>query len=180
MEFGRIDPSQIALFSAAFVALITDLKSGRIFNWLTFPLLLVGLAYGVATGGPQGLLQSLSGVGVGLLLFAWIFWLGHMGGGDVKLLIGFGAWVGPKETVEIALVAVLLGGALALLQLLIRGRARDFFERVRRFFLSLVVRELEFEALKINRALTLPFGVPLSMAAVLVELSHPLQRMVIL
>ena len=59
----------MAIGSAA-IAVATDLKYRRIPNGLTLPVLGTGVAYGLISGGPGGLLPSLAGilVGGGLLL----------------------------------------------------------------------------------------------------------------
>jgi prepilin peptidase CpaA len=61
---------------------------------------------------------------VGLLLFLPLFALRAMGGGDVKLLAAFGAWLGPALVCWVAVYGAIAGGALALPLVLWRGRLR--------------------------------------------------------
>ena len=61
---------------------------------------------------------------VGLLLFLPLFALRAMGGGDVKLLAAFGAWLGPVLVFWVAVYGAIAGGVLALLLVLWRRRLR--------------------------------------------------------
>src|SRR5579863_3746057 len=67
------------------VATFTDLRSRRIPNWLVFPFFGCGLVVSVRLHGWQGAEQSLYGAGLGLLIYGFLFWMGGMGAGDVKL-----------------------------------------------------------------------------------------------
>ena len=50
---------------------------------------------GILTAGASGLLVSLEGTALALLLFGWVWALKGMGMGDLKLAAGVGAWIGP-------------------------------------------------------------------------------------
>ena len=102
----------IAIGLAA-IAAATDLKSRRIPNWLTLPVLGTGVAYGLISGGPGGLLTSLAGilVGGGLLLGPAV--MGAMGRGDLKFQAAAGALMGPWFAAGSLALAAVLGGLLA-------------------------------------------------------------------
>lgn len=180
---GRIEllPSAIVLISA--VAVATDLARGRIYNWLTLPALLAGLVFSATTAGLTGLLAALAGAAVALLAYGWMFLLRFMGGGDVKLLMAIGAWCGslgfpegPQATLKTALLSVLLGGVMAFFQLLFKGRIVEFYRKVHRSVLSLVVKELEPVFPQVDRKLTMPFGIPIAAAACWVVLDDPFAK----
>src|SRR5262245_38719303 len=90
-------PAEVAwLVSAVLVeAAVIDGWKLRVPNWLTFHFALGGLIYATWLGGGQGLLWSLTGAGLGLALLLPLYAIGGMGAGDVKLLAGVGAWIGP-------------------------------------------------------------------------------------
>src|SRR5262245_23989745 len=85
------------------VAAVIDGWKFKVPNWLTFPLIISGWLLGVyyyLAGAPypddlsNRIAASLWGtvLGLGLLLPAYA--IGGMGAGDVKMQMGFGAWVG--------------------------------------------------------------------------------------
>lgn len=168
--------STVAIFILALVASVTDVARGRIFNWLTLPMTFGAFVYAAFTQGWSGLGHSLLGFGLGLLFYGWMFWIGVLGGGDVKLLMAFGAWGGAQYVGEVAIMGILLGGVMSAIMLLVQGHFMHFSKKVYRFVLSLVVKELEVEMVQINRKLTMPFGVPISCAALWVLLGHPLEH----
>lgn len=102
------------LAAALIVATITDIKSQRIYNWLTFPLILSGLATHTIFGGLEGLKFSGAGLGIGFVVMAVPYFLGVMGAGDVKLMTGIGAWLGASTTFTAFLFTCIAGGVYAI------------------------------------------------------------------
>lgn len=108
--------------SAAGIAAATDVWSRRIPNWLTFGTLALGLALNSWLSGLEGAVAAIVGAALGLLFLAPFFALGVMGAGDVKLLAGLGALLGPRLLVSVAIYAALAGGVVSAVFLLRRGR----------------------------------------------------------
>jgi prepilin peptidase CpaA len=103
------------LVSAILVeAAVIDGRQHRVPNWLTFHFVLGGLAYAAWSGGRDSLLWSLAGTGVGLFSLLPLYAIGGMGAGDVKLMAGLGAWMGPWLTLGAFVTTVLVGGGMAL------------------------------------------------------------------
>ena len=117
----NMTPAHIAGLAIAAIACVTDLRSRRIPNVLTFGAALAGLVYQLATGGIDGLGQGALGWLVGVVAFILPFALGGLGGGDVKLLGALGAWLGPSDAVWLALYTGAAGGAMAVVVSLING-----------------------------------------------------------
>jgi len=92
------------------VACGIDLWKFRIPNKLTGPLILSGLVYHVAVGHVAGLSFAVLGVLVGTLPFGLLYAKGAMGAGDLKLMAGVGAWMGPWFTVHVLIVSGLATG----------------------------------------------------------------------
>jgi prepilin peptidase CpaA len=138
---------------------------GKIYNWLTFPGIALGLVYGLWSGGVSGLGSALGGVVLGLVLYGWMFWIRVMGAGDVKLLMALGAWGGPRFAVDVAVLGVVLGGVLAVLILIARGRIGDFVRRLKTFLMSVLIKELEVVGPRIDHQLKMPFGLSIAGAA---------------
>jgi prepilin peptidase CpaA len=95
-------------------ACITDLRSRRIPNVLTFGAAAAAAAYHFATGGSHALGLTAAGWVVGLLVFIVPFALRGLGGGDVKLLAALGAWLGPTDIVWLAVYTAIAGAVMAL------------------------------------------------------------------
>ena len=95
------------------VATVTDLRSRRIPNWLVLPFLACGVLVSSWNQGWHGLGQSLQGLGLGVLLYGILFWLGGMGAGDVKLAASIGAWIGPWQLFIALIITSLVGGVFA-------------------------------------------------------------------
>jgi len=72
---------------------VSDLKTGRIPNWITVPGAVLGLALQSYHDGFQGALSSLVGAALGVGIFMVLYLAGGMGAGDVKLFGAVGALV---------------------------------------------------------------------------------------
>ncbi len=160
-------PLWLATFAAALVALsVSDLQFRKLPNLGTAALLLVGLARAFVAGGLSFAGLALAGAAVGLALLLFQFLRGWMGAGDVKLLCGIGAWVGPMGAVWVFLFGSVVGGILSIVSFL----RLDHRER------SLVLHNMALFALargahlpapsEISRSRGIPFGVALSIAAI--------------
>lgn len=102
------------VLTAALIAAVTDLWKYRIYNQLTWPLLLSGLIYHCIASGGNGGTAALVGVFVGMFPFLLLYLLGGMGAGDVKLMAGLGAWLGPALTLQVVLISWLAAGVYSL------------------------------------------------------------------
>jgi prepilin peptidase CpaA len=86
------------------MAAALDLKFRRIPNVLTVAGVVAGLVLR-AFGGGSAVIAGCEGVGLGLLLTVPFFFLGALGGGDVKLVAAVGAFLGPKDLSGAALLS---------------------------------------------------------------------------
>ena len=105
-------------------AAVSDWSTRRIPNWITFSLALTGLARGLDPASPLGLRGAVLGLAVGFALTFVYFALGAMCAGDVKLLAGVGAWLGPWGALQVFLAEAVIGALLALAQAASQGRLR--------------------------------------------------------
>jgi prepilin peptidase CpaA len=102
-------------------ACVTDVRSRRIPNLLTFGAAAAGIALHSGLGGWNGFQTATMGWLAGTALFLPFFLLGGMGAGDVKLLAALGAWLGPRDAFWMAVYGSLAGGAMAVGVALIHG-----------------------------------------------------------
>lgn len=101
-----------AVITAGYGA-FTDLKSHKIYNKLTMPVIASGLLLNIILGGIHGLGDSLLGLFLGFsFLFLWL--LGMLKAGDVKLYMAVGALAGWRFCGYTMIYSILLGGAAAL------------------------------------------------------------------
>lgn len=107
------------------IAVITDLRSNRIPNWLVFPFLAAGLTVSGVLHGSAGLGRSALGILVGASVLGIFCWLGGMGMGDLKLCAAIGAWIGPSQLAVALAMTGIVGGVMALCWALAGGFLRD-------------------------------------------------------
>jgi prepilin peptidase CpaA len=103
---------------------VEDVSRRRISNWTSGGALVAGLIVHFAQKGWSGVLHSLFGAVIGFSVFLVFYLLGGMGGGDVKLMAGFGALLGDARIVPAALLAATSGGLMAAIYLAVRALAR--------------------------------------------------------
>ncbi len=101
-------------------ATVDDLRRRQIANWIPVVALVSGLAWQVSQSGWRGALDSVLGTVAGFAVFLVFYLLGGMGGGDVKLMAGFGALLGARRLFEASLWTAGIGGLLAVAVLAIR------------------------------------------------------------
>ena len=99
------------VISASLVGAACDLACHRIPNWLTAPMLFVGILVAVWYGGWMGLVDSLSGCCLMAVPYVILFVIAGGGAGDAKLMGAIGAWLGISMGV-VALLCVAVTGAL--------------------------------------------------------------------
>lgn len=106
--------AQVAIALAVGVAASTDdLMRRRISNLIPAAALASGVAVNSVMSGWHGTLSSVLGALAGFAVFLVFYLLGGMGGGDVKLMAGFGAIIGLGHLLEAALWTAAIGGLLA-------------------------------------------------------------------
>jgi prepilin peptidase CpaA len=172
---------------AMIVAAIIDGWKLKVPNWLTFPLIFSGWALGLVhdlgwlnSTGSGGIGASLAGTALGFALLLPVYSIGGMGAGDVKMQMGFGAWIGafyglartPSHPGALWIVfwafvvAALLGGVIALGMILLRGQLRRNLANTRAILGDLVgsggiAAAADRAAQRKARMHLLPYGIPL-------------------
>lgn len=108
-----------ALFLLA--ACYTDIRTMKIPNKLTIAFIVTGLCLQLGASGFGGLWFGIKGslIGFGIMLLLYLF--GAVGGGDVKLFAGIGAWTGSMFVFSSLIYSVVAAGILGLVILLARG-----------------------------------------------------------
>lgn len=160
----------------AAISFYTDLAHRKIYNAVTVFGMLTGLGISLASSGFSGFFSSLLGMGIAILMFGWLFVFRVLGAGDVKLLMAFGALGGVRYCAETAILSLLVAAAFGVIQLAYLGKLRVFAHKLKRFFLSLFVKELVFDLPPADPTVTFPFGVAMAIASVWMMLENPFVR----
>lgn len=96
------------------VAAVEDLRRRQIPNWIPVAAMAGGLMIAFRDHGWPGAGSSILGLVAGFGVFFIFYALGAMGGGDVKLMAGFGAVLGWGRIWEASLWTAAVGGIVAL------------------------------------------------------------------
>lgn len=173
--------------AAMIVAAVIDGWKLKVPNWLTFPLILTGLTLGAIHDlgwlrgtGDGGVGAALAGTALGFALLFPVYAIGGMGAGDVKMQMGFGAWIGAfyglagTESHPGAMwivfyafcLAAVIGGVLATGMIFLRGQLRKNMTNTRSILGDLfsskgVANASEKAADRKPTMHLLPYGIPL-------------------
>jgi prepilin peptidase CpaA len=114
----------VAVVSA--VAVTEDVRHRKIPNSLCAAVLLIGVLSAGFSRGWDGISDGILGAVFAFSVFLVPYMLGGMGGGDVKLMAGFGALTGAHGVVPAVILVAAAGAASSILILLyrwLRGQA---------------------------------------------------------
>lgn len=128
--FADLTITQGVAIAVAVAGCVTDLRTRRVPNGLTFGAALGGIAWGAVSGGWTGLGWAAAGWATGLAVFLPFFLLRGIGGGDVKLVAALGAWLGPVGALWVGAFAALAGGPLALVVAASSGYLKQAFSNI--------------------------------------------------
>jgi prepilin peptidase CpaA len=154
------------VIGAATVAAAFDLRSRRIPNALTGPLLFGGLAYAATVAGLPGCLDALAACALLAAPYVVLFVCADGGAGDAKLMGALGAWLGLLDGTA-ALLAVCLSGVIFALVFALWSRRFDSVKQrlslVARGLLHLPFRRVSPRAVAAaiparNEGLPMPYG----------------------
>lgn len=107
-----------------------DIDTQFVFNVMTYPSIFLGILY---NGTNANLKWSLAGGLIAWLLFEsvmflslWLLGKEGMGGGDVKLAILIGVWLGPAQLMVALSLAFVIGTLIGIMLLLRQGQSKPF------------------------------------------------------
>ena len=162
---------QIVLLLMVAVAAVYDIRFRRIPNWLVLTGLVLGLGLNTFWFQWRGARASLMGIGLAFLIYFPLYLLRGMGAGDVKLMAAIGAIVGAANWFGIFIVSSLLGGVVAIVLLLSRGRLMNSLWNIGFLFQRLFSLKAPYarEELDISspKSIKLPHGVAIAGGSVI-------------
>ncbi len=173
----------VVLCAGMILAAIIDGWAFKVPNWLTLSFVLSGWGLGLLhslevpiDAGTGGIGSSLMCTALGFALLFPVLAIGGMGQGDVKMQMGFGAWVGAfwpaRQGLETVLFAfclgAIVGGVFGLIIMVLRRRFGSNADQFREIFTDLQILMSQGPAKAAERAnarrptwVRLPYGVPL-------------------
>lgn len=164
---------QWALVLVLMVAVYTDWRWHRIYNWLTMPAFGLGLLLSLVMGGVPGLLSSLAGAGIAAVVFLLLYLFAKMGAGDLKLMVAIGAWLGYPLIVTVMIDVALVGGVISLLFAIRYGALRPVLRNLYYFVLAFFTPGAKPESVLAKSALPpFPYGVAIAIGT-LIAMIYP-------
>ncbi|MCG4453535.1 prepilin peptidase [Pseudomonas sp. MMS21-TM103] len=127
----------IVLLGLLGVAVVSDIRSHRIPNFLVVLGLVLGLVGQAYAGGIGGLGDGVLGLLIGFGIFLPFYALGGMAAGDVKLMAMVGSFLAPQPALWAAFFSLMAGGVCGLLLVLLRGQMK---QTLGRYWLMLMAR----------------------------------------
>jgi prepilin peptidase CpaA len=120
MDAGRLAMDGL-LLAVAGAAAVTDVRSGRVPNVLTYGAAVAGLALNAfLRPAGLGLGPAFAGLAVGFVPLFLAYLAGGLGGGDVKLMGAAGAFLGPYHAAVALLYSCLAGAVLSVALILFK------------------------------------------------------------
>ena len=114
--------AEIVMAAGMTIACYTDLRTTKIRNWLTFPMMLLGLIINTVVGGCAGLAMSAIGLVVAFAFYFVMAAMGVLAAGDGKLMMGVGALMGVAFVAEATLASMILFIPVGLGYLIVTGK----------------------------------------------------------
>ncbi len=105
---------ELATLVASLIAAVIDGFTGEIPEWLTVPTIVLGIAYAAVSGYA---VPSIAVAAITLAVGYALYYTGQLGGGDVLLLAGIGAWIPTVVPENFGILAYVLNTPLTILVL---------------------------------------------------------------
>lgn len=159
------------VLGASLAAAITDVRSRRIPNALTLPLVVTGLLYALLHEGFGGLGQAAAACVLVALPYMLLFVFAGGGAGDAKMMGAIGAWLGLEAGVVVLLAVAVTGAVFGLLNLAFRRQLGLGLRRIGASFYVMMVAlcsgrkgwamikpDPEQSTEAVDKRLTMPYG----------------------
>jgi prepilin peptidase CpaA len=156
------------VIGASLAAAIIDLRTRRIPNIVTVPLLAAGFLYAALNDGLEGFVGAAAACVLLALPFVLMFLFAGGGAGDAKFMGAIGAWLGLPHGVIVLLSVGAVGIVLAIGKALAAGKLRAVLASTYLSFYSFVLSLMGYGATEAAIAedqvngrvgLTVPYGV---------------------
>ena len=156
------------------IAAVNDLATRRIPN----RLLLAGLGgalllHALSAAPGRALLEALGGMSLGLIVFLPFYLVRGMAAGDVKMMAVVGAFTGPGEALEIAVLTWCAGGVMALCLVLLRSRLKLALVNIGHLVSGLMVPGGRLNQTTLEHSAgSMPYGLAIAVGTIAVLVRH--------
>ena len=113
------------LITISIIAIFTDLKYGKIYNWLTLPALLIGIIIVIFTTPLNLIPLHFISLLISIFISIPLFQLGWLGGGDIKLLYAFSIHFLPINFFLLFLIISIAGGLFATYYMIFKPKQKN-------------------------------------------------------
>ncbi len=134
-----IELKLVIISALLLLALVSDLRTYRIKNSITYSFMLVGLTANLAMEGPKGVMFSLQGIIMPVAGLIVLYMMRVIGAGDIKLLSAVGAVMGAGFALYAIVYSFICGGVIASLLILIRRNGIERFKYLFSYIKSCVI-----------------------------------------
>jgi len=156
VEEAMINWVDVILIVATLYCVYTDIKERKIKNYITFPLMGIGLIYNVCIAGLSGAWFSLKGILLSAILTLPLSLVGGFGMGDVKLFMAIGSVKGFVFSLGTIIYSLFTSVLLSLL-----FKPREFFKVIKNIY-NMAIGVLYRNPFKISKeksALVIPYAI---------------------
>ena len=156
---------QVLLYGVMILCAASDLATGKIYNQITYPAVVLGLVLAGVSGGVEELGWHAAGFSIGFIPFFILFLFKGMGGGDVKLMAAAGAIMGYPLIVAGLFHTILVGGVVAVSVMLWKG---VLWRGLRNALWTMITWALPVQTRKLDPANSqkIPFGVAIALGSI--------------
>lgn len=167
----------VPLLVVLLLAAITDLRERKIYNKLTYPALPIGLIVHTVALGWEGLFAGLTAALIMFVLGLLMMPVGIIKGGDIKLFVVVGGFVGGAGLFQVVFYSVFAGALLGIVMGLLNGYLWTLLKRIgsliRGYFRMIAYRTSNLKPhLEPDERSKLPFAVAILMGGLLTLSDH--------
>lgn len=112
--------STILLLVILSISMISDLKIGKVKNWIIISGLVLSLLFQIRFLGLKGIGIFILGIGLPVVMLFLLFLFRVMGAGDIKLISVVGGFLGPRAVFQCIVITFILGAVFALIKIIIK------------------------------------------------------------
>lgn len=148
-----------AVIILLFTALISDLRTCKIKNKYILLFSVSGCLINLVMYGRNGLVQSIAGFFLPIILLFMLFALKMMGAGDIKLFAAIGSIMGVRFVACNMVYSFMAGGIIAFIVILLRKKAAERIRKLIAYLKScfLCFRLLDYNGFKSDKQSAIRF-----------------------